>query len=67
MKKPVTIACWLMLAAALSACQSPSVPSTLVLCPQLPPAPAAVMVKREPSFQTRLQDFLSGSPLMPTP
>ena len=33
--------------------------------PQLAPAPAQVMVKREPNFLSRLLNFLSDSPARP--
>ena len=64
--KSLLIAC----ALALSGCQSPLPPAPrLVETPKavLPPAPADVMVEREPNFLKRLLDFLSEKPAEPTP
>ena len=70
-KLPVTVLS-LIFALALCACASPShappAPMQPVEVPpaRLTPAPADVMVKREPNFLTRLLNFLSDSPLKPT-
>ncbi len=60
-------ACWLS-CAVLAGCTSLSnpAPPLQAACPQLPPPPASVMVKRAPNFQQRLLDFLSERPKEPT-
>lgn len=57
-----------LLVMALSACATPPPAKTPVEVPPvvLPPAPANVMVKREPTFQRRLLNFFSVSPEKPT-
>lgn len=70
MKKLLTTALLLICALALSACASnlPAAKQPMAVAPPvLPPAPADVMVKREPNFQQRLLNFLSDSPAKPTP
>ncbi len=58
---------WLSCAvlAGCTSLSSPDLPMQAV-CPQLPPPPASVMVKRAPNFQQRLLDFLSERPKGPT-
>lgn len=70
MKKPKLTALLAICAVALCACASPlpaPMQPVMVEPPQLAPAPADVMVKREPNFLARLLNFLSDSPLKPTP
>ncbi|EEG10316.1 hypothetical protein FuraDRAFT_0298 [Pseudogulbenkiania ferrooxidans 2002] len=68
MLKPRKAACLLMLLLAGGGCQSPSRLPAAQLQDLQPKAPEAQQIQRhEPNFLTRLQDFLSGSPLKPTP
>lgn len=59
----------LICALALCACASPLRPAPKVVevpSAHLAPAPADVMQPREPNFLSRLLNFLSDSPAMPT-
>ncbi len=58
----------LLLVAALCACETlPAAKKPVqVEPPKLPPAPANVMVVREPNFLQRLRTFFSASPEKPT-
>ena len=55
-------------ALALAGCSSLPAAPRLVETPQLvlPPAPADVIVPREPNFLQRIQNFFSGSEPKPT-
>lgn len=66
MAKLKTNALLLICAGALCACASPQpapMQPVVVEPPHLAPAPADVMMKREPNFLARLLNFLSDSPL----
>ncbi|VEB43014.1 Uncharacterised protein [Chromobacterium violaceum] len=50
----------------LSGCASNNPPPGAAICPQLPPAPASVMVPRQPTFLRRMETMLSDLPQKPT-
>ena len=70
MNKPRKTALSLICALALAACASnlpPPMQPVEVAPPRLAPAPADVMVERQPNYLSRLLNFLSDSPAKPTP
>lgn len=70
MRKLLLTVLFLICATGVASCASPlPAPSKPVEVKpaQLPPPPADVMVKREPTFTQRLLNFLSDSPAKPTP
>ena len=65
-KKPAAASLLLLMALSGCATPPPAIRPAEIQCPQLPPAPADVMVPGQASFQERLLNFFSSSPAKPT-
>lgn len=65
MRKPRLIASSLIFALAISGCAKSGSVRPVVVCPQLPEAPANLM--QPPSYETKVRAILFDSPQRPTP